>query len=286
MGSAAPALKLLATTDLTAVHVIQVRTSTGALALLCAALLLRRGRMRIPVRDWWLVAAYGVVTIAANQVLYVVALGRLPVGVALLLEYLAPVLVALWVRFVRKGAAPGLLWTALALLLLGLALVSRAGTTALDALGVLVALLAAATLAARFLLAERGLRAHDPLVLATWGTGTAAVALTALGPPPLSALTGTATLAGASAPVWALSLFVGLIGMAAAVLLSATAQRTLPPTAASTLAAGEVVIGGALAVTFLDEHLTPAQWLGAATVLVGVTLAQVAVRRPKLLSSR
>ncbi|MGL4174554.1 MAG: hypothetical protein ACRCSN_00635 [Dermatophilaceae bacterium] len=72
---------------------IQAPTVVGAPALLGATLLRRRGRMTIPPRRWWLVAAYGVVTIAVNQLLCTVALGRLSVGVALLLEHLA-----LWVR--------------------------------------------------------------------------------------------------------------------------------------------------------------------------------------------
>lgn len=147
MGSAAPALKLLAGSGLSPVNVVQARTVVGALALLAAALLLRRGRMSVPRGDWWLVALYGVVTIAVNQVLYTVALGRLPVGVALLLEYLAPVLVALWVRFVQGRPVPALLWVGVAVLLAGLALVSGVGGGGLDWVGVAFGLAAAVTLA-------------------------------------------------------------------------------------------------------------------------------------------
>ncbi|MFD7659080.1 DMT family transporter [Actinosynnema sp. NPDC059797] len=283
MGSAAPALKMLASTELSPVNVIQVRTVIGALALLTAALLLRCGRLLVPRRDWWLVAVYGVVTIAVNQVLYTVALARLPVGVALLLEYLSPVLVALWVRFVRRERVPNLLWVGIAILLAGLALVSKVGSASgLDGVGVIFGLLAALTLAGRFLLAERGLRTHDPLVMATWGGCLGAVALVAAGvvaPFPVSALGGTATLGGASAPVWALALYVGLVGMAGAILLAVVAQRTIPSTSASLVAALEIVVGGVLAAVVLGERLTPAQWVGSAGMLVGIVLAQVAVAR-------
>ncbi|GAA1299139.1 DMT family transporter [Saccharothrix xinjiangensis] len=283
MGSAAPALKMLASTELSPVNVIQVRTVIGAVALLTAALLLRRGRLLIPRRDWWLVAVYGVVTIAVNQVLYTVALARLPVGVALLLEYLSPVLVALWVRFVQRKQVPNLLWVGIAVLLAGLALVSKVGTASgLDGVGVLFGLLAALTLAGRFLLAERGLRTHDPLVMATWGGCLGALALVAAGavaPFPVSALAGTATLGEASAPVWALALYVGLIGMAGAILLAVVAQRTIPSTSASLVAALEIIVGGVLAAVVLGERLTPAQWVGSAAMLVGIVLAQVAVAR-------
>ncbi|MCG8918144.1 DMT family transporter [Actinokineospora sp. PR83] len=278
MGSAAPALKLLAGSGLSPVNVIQVRTVIGALALLAAALLLRRGRMSVPRGDWWLVALYGVITIAVNQVLYTVALGRLPVGVALLLEYLAPVLVALWVRFVQGRPVPALLWVGIAVLLAGLALVSGVGGNGagLDWVGVAFGLAAAVTLAGRFLLAERGLRTHDPLVMATWGGCLGAVALTAAGvfaPFPFEVLASTAR----SAPVWGLALYVGLVGMAGAILLGVIAQRVIPSTSASLVAALEIIVGGVLAAVVLGERLSAAQWAGSAAMLTGIVLSQLAM---------
>ncbi|GAA3059310.1 EamA family transporter [Actinokineospora globicatena] len=279
MGSAAPALKLLALTEMTPVNVIQARTVLGAAALMCAAVLLRRKRLRIQRSDWWLVACYGVVTLAVNQVVYTAAIARVPVGVALLLEYLSPVLVALWVRFVQRRQVPGLLWVGIAVLLVGLALVTQVWAAAtIDGLGVLFGLLAAITLAARFLLAERGLRTHDPLVLAAWGSCLGAVALVMAGvaaPFPWPVL---ATTTG-GVPVWVLVLHVGLVGMAGAILLGVIAQRSIPSTAASLIAALEIVIGGLLAAVLLDERLSGVQWLGSAAMLVGIVLAQVAMAR-------
>ncbi|GGS46394.1 DMT family transporter [Actinokineospora fastidiosa] len=278
MGSAAPALKLLAATELSPVNVIQARIVIGAVALLAAALLLRRGRMAVRRADWWLVAVYGVLTIAVNQIVYTVAITRLPVGVALLLEYLSPVLVALWVRFVQRRRLSRLLWIGIAVLLAGLAVVTQVWTAAaLDIVGVLFGLMAALTLAARFLLAERGLRTHDPLVMAAWGACSAAVALVAAGafaPFPWHAL-GT-THGG---PVWLLALHTGLIGMAGAILLGVLAQRAIPATSASLIAALEIIVGAALAAMVLGERLTVAQWLGSAAMLAGIVLAQTAVAR-------
>ncbi|GAA2997744.1 DMT family transporter [Actinokineospora diospyrosa] len=283
MGSAAPALKLLAVTELSPVNVIQARTVVGAIALLVAALVLRRGRMAVRREDWWLVAVYGVLTLAINQVVYTVALARLPVGVALLLEYLAPVLVALWVRFVQRRDVPRLLWIGIVVLLAGLALVTQVWTAAaLDGLGVLFGLIAAVTLAARFLLAERGLRTYDPLVMATWGASLGSVALIAAGvvaPFPWHVLGTVSAVGSISAPVWALVLYVGLIGMAGAILLSAVAQRSIPSTSASLIAAVEIIVGGVLATVLLGEHLNAAQWAGSAAMLVGIVLAQIAVAR-------
>nr|BFF04456.1 EamA family transporter [Streptoalloteichus tenebrarius] len=283
MGSSAPALKLLARTELSPVNVIQVRTVVGALALLTAALLLRRGRLRIRPGDWWLVVLYGVVTLAVNQVVYTVALSRIPVGIALLLEYLSPVLVALWVRFVQRKHLSGLLWVGIAVALCGLALISQVWTSfALDGVGVLFGLLAAATLAGRFLLAERGLRDYDPLVMATWGTCLGAVALTLAGvvaPFPFHVLGEVSAVGGVDVPVWLLALWVGLVGMAGAILLSVTAQRSIPPTSASLVATLEIVVGGVLAMLVLGERLGAVQMVGSVVMLAGIVIAQVAVAR-------
>ncbi|WP_425570536.1 EamA family transporter [Pseudonocardia adelaidensis] len=101
MGSAAAALKAMASTGLPAANVAQGRMLVAAVALMTVAVVVRRGRMRIARRDWWLVGAYCVISLAANQMVFTMSVSRLSVGVALLPEYLAPVLIALWVRFVR-----------------------------------------------------------------------------------------------------------------------------------------------------------------------------------------
>ena len=83
---------------------------------------------------------YGLVGIAMVQWLYFVAIARLPVGVALLLEFTGPVLVALWARFVQKQQLGRSLWLALALALGGLALVAEIWDgLSFDTVGVLAA---------------------------------------------------------------------------------------------------------------------------------------------------
>ncbi|GLZ38641.1 DMT family transporter [Actinokineospora sp. NBRC 105648] len=271
VGSSAPALKLLAHTELTPVNVIQARTAVGAVALLAIALARRRG-MLVQREHWWLVGLYGVVTIAANQVAYTAALTRVPVGIALLLEYLAPVLVALWVRFARRTRLPRLLWVGIAVTLAGLAVVASTRTAGgIDPVGVLFGLLAAVTLAGRFLLAERGLRSHEPIVLAGWGAAVGAVALSVIDPFPLRQL--------GDARVWPLVLWVGLVGTAAAVLLAVSAQRLIPPTAASAVACLEIVVGAGAAWVVLDESMPASGLAGAAAVLAGIVVVQFAVAR-------
>lgn len=293
MGSAAPALKQLAGVGgLSAINIIQARTALGGLALLACAAALRWGRMRVRPADWWLIALYGGMSIAVNGVVFTMSLSRLAVGVALLLEYLAPVLVAGWVRVVRRQPVSGLVWLGAAATVLGLALLGRVWSGfALDGVGVGLGLLAAVTLAGRFLLVERGLRRYDPLVMAAWGATAGALATAAAGlvaPFPVHVLLGRVELPGGiPVPVLALFAWVGLVGMAGGALLGVAAQRLLPPTTASLLLSLEVVAGSALAYALLGERLTGVQAVGAVIMLGGVLVVAATSRtNPPLTPAR
>jgi drug/metabolite transporter (DMT)-like permease len=283
MGSAAAALKAMASTGLPAVNMAQARLLVGAVALMAVAVVVRRGRLRVARKDWWLVGAYGLVSLAANQVVFSMSLSRLSVGVALLLEYLAPVLVALWVRFVRREPVSGLVWVGIVGTLLGLGMVGRVWAGfALDGVGFVLGLLAAVTMASRFVLGDRGLRRQDPLVLAAWGTTVAAGALLVTGvvaPFPVDALAREVDLDGIGVPAVLLVAWVGLVGTAAGVLLVMVAQRLLTPTSASLVVSLEVVVGAGLAYVILGEAPTGLQVLGGAVMFAGVAVAQVGVAR-------
>jgi drug/metabolite transporter (DMT)-like permease len=283
MGSAAAALKAIGSTGLPAVNVAQARLLVGAVALMIVALVVRRGRVWVARRDWWLVGAYGLVSLAANQVVFTMSLSRLSVGVALLLEYLAPVLVALWVRFLRREEVSGLVWAGIVGTLLGLGMVGRVWAGfALDGVGFVLGLLAAVTMASRFVLADRGLRRQDPLALAAWGTTVGAGALLVTGavaPFPMDALARVADLGGTGVPVVLLVAWVGLVGTGGGVLLAISAQRLLTPTSASLVVSLEVVVGAGLAYVVLGEALTGLQVVGGAVMLAGVAVAQVGIAR-------
>ncbi|QQC87055.1 DMT family transporter [Streptomyces alfalfae] len=286
MGGAAPALKALGTTQLTAVQIIQARALVGAVLLMAVAAAVHRGHLRVRAGDVWLVLLYGAVSLALNQVVFTMSLARLPVGVALLVEYLSPLLVALWVRLVQRKHVSGLVWVGIALTLAGLSFTGEVWSGGgLDGPGLGLAFLAALTLAGRFLLAERGLRSYEPLVMSAWGAtaGAATLTLVTLADPfPLDALGRGTELNGWTVPVWLLMVWVGVIGMAGGLALGAAAQRRLPPASASLMLSLEVVAGAGLAYMFLGEALSREQLAGSALMLTGIVLAQLAVlrRRP------
>ncbi len=258
--------------------------SLGTCLLAGVVLLLtdRRG-FRMPRRTLLVMAILGVTGVALLQAFYGAALGRLPVGIALLLEYTGVLFVALVGLFVFKEKVKARLWVAIGLVLLGLVVVAQIWASSLDLLGVIFALGAAVTLTIYFVVGERSVSATSPLAVAFW-TGLFAAAFWAI-------FSGWWTLSPA---IFVKPVDIGgshghlevplILPLAAAIVLgsflpfvlSFTALKYLPATAAGIVASSEVLLAFLVAWLWLGEELQPIQLLGAAVVLVGIVLAQTA----------
>jgi drug/metabolite transporter (DMT)-like permease len=245
------------------------------------ALAIRRGEV-LPL------LAYGVVGTALLHMTYFAAIERLPIGIALLLEYLAPVLVALWVRVVRREPVRATLWPALGLCLVGLALVAQIGGTGpgLDPWGLAAGLAAAVCFAAYFLLGERIVRARDPLTTTFWGFAIASIVWTAVSPAwvPLARVAGEQTslpevLGGGDVPVAALLVWGVLLGTVVPFAATTAALRHLPAATVSVVAILEPVGAALLAWWWFEESLDLLQLVGVTLVLLGILLA-LRARRP------
>lgn len=258
----------------------ELRT-TGAFFLLAVGLAaFAPGRLRAGRRELGLLAAYGLVGFVLVQWLYFVTISRLPIGIGLLLEFTAPVLVALWVRFAWHEPVRDRVWGALALVLVGLALVAQVwdGLT-LDGVGVVAGLVAAVALAVFYVGGERLVARRDPLSLTCLAMGFATL-VWALAQPwwsfPFDTLTVTADLPGSlgTAPVWALALWTVTLGTVAPFLLSISALQHLPATTVGIVATLEPVAASVVAWSWLGESLVAVQVLGGLIVLTGIVLAE------------
>ncbi len=262
-------------------------------ALVLVGFLLMRG-VRLPLPRGWLetisVLGLGISGVALVQWLYFVAIDRLPVGIALLLEYTAPVLVALFARVVYRERVRRRLWLGLALALTGLALVARvwAGLT-LDAVGVLAGLGAAVSLAAYFLLGERGVTLQSPLVVLTQAFIVAAVFWNLVRP--ISALWAAdlvdePNLGGALSHVtthlWLLFVWMILLGTVVPFLAELSALRHLTATEVTLIGMLEPIGASVLGWSWFKESLSPLQLGGIALVLAGIALAQTARMRRRV----
>src|SRR5688572_13461695 len=148
--------KLVLEAGVSSLELVLLRSVGAAVFLFAFVAATRPSALRVSRSELWFFAAYGITGIALCQWFYFVAIERLPVAVALLLEYTAPLLVALWVRFVRGESVRPRIWAALALSLGGLALVTKAWAgVQFDMLGVLAGFGAAGALASYYLLGER-----------------------------------------------------------------------------------------------------------------------------------
>jgi drug/metabolite transporter (DMT)-like permease len=226
--------------------------------------------------------AYGLVGVALLHMTYFVAIERLPIGLALLLEYLAPVLVALWVRLVRRQPVRAALWPALGLCLVGLALVAEvgAGASTLDPVGVLAGFGAAVSFATYFLLGERMVVHRDPVSTTFWGFAVASVLWSVLVPwwDALGTAAGTsvslpASIGAGTVPLGLLVAWVAVLGTLVPFGAATAALRHLPATTVTVVAILEPVGAAMLAWWWFDESQTASQLVGVALVLTGIVLA-------------
>lgn len=258
-------------------HVTWLRVAGAALILLPVALRHWRLLLRRPL----LLLAYGLFPMAGVQALYFAAIARIPVGIALLLEFLGPVLVLLWVRVVRRNrvSSAAVIGVVLAVAGLGLLLEVWAGMR-LDAVGVGLALGAAAAQAAFFLLGDAMGEDTDPLAVIAFGALIAGVVLGLMARPwtlPWQLLGAPLPLGSLTLPGWALASWLALVCTAIAYFLGVSAIKRLSPQVAGGVAYLEVVTAIVLAWILLGEALNTMQLLGAVVIVTGAFIAQTAV---------
>ncbi|ADB77427.1 EamA family transporter [Geodermatophilus obscurus] len=267
-----------------------LRCGGAAVVLLAVLAVVAPGRLRVSWRDVPFLAAFGVVGVALTQYLYYVAIGRLPVGIALVFEMTAPVLIALYVWLVRGERVRRRLWAALGLSLSGLALVAevwRGGGGSLDAGGVAAALGAAVCLATYYLMGERGTSTRDPVALTCWTFVAAALFWAVAAPfwpfdPVVLGTSVPVSLGSLEVPLWVLVCWIAVLGAVLPFWLSLAALRHLPPTTAGLVATVEPVLASGVAWLWVEQVLSGWQVLGGVVVLTGIGLAQTArtARRP------
>jgi drug/metabolite transporter (DMT)-like permease len=273
---------ILTSADITSLRLTELRATGAFLGLAVFIGLTAPARLRIQRDEVGLLLFYGVVGFALVTWLYFVAIERLPIGIGLLLEFTAPVLVALWARVMWHEHVRRLVWAALALALAGLALVAEVWEDArLDTVGVTAGLLAAGALATYFLVGEHATGRRDALSLTCISLGVAAGFWAIVQPWwgfPFDELWQSVSLQGAlqstTAPVWLLSLWMIVLGTILPFVLSLGALHHLPATRVSIVAMVEVVLASIVAWVWLEETLSAAQLAGGAIVLTGIILAQ------------
>jgi drug/metabolite transporter (DMT)-like permease len=276
--------KVVLQSGISSTELTQVRATGAFLGFALVLTATRRESLRLRRRELPYLVVFGIAGVALVQWLYFVSIDRLPIGIALLIEYIAPILIALWAWAVFKEQIRQRLWVALALAVLGLAVVVEIWSgIALDGLGVAAALSAAGAYAVYVLMAERAVRWRDPASLTAYGFLFAGLFWAVVQPVwtfPAERLDDSVSLLGHleeySLPVWVLLLYVVVVGTMVTFLLVAAALRHISATRVGLIAMLEPVAASAVAFLWLGESFGAAQLVGGAIVLAAILLAQTA----------
>ncbi|MFF5785003.1 DMT family transporter [Streptomyces sp. NPDC012693] len=276
-GGSGVAAKPLIEAGLDPLHVVWLRVAGAALVMLPVAWRHRDLLRRKPA----LLLGFGLLAVAGVQAFYFASISRIPVGVALLIEYLAPALVLGWVRFVQRRPVTRAAALGVVLAVGGLACVVQvwSGLT-FDLFGLLLALAAACCQVGYFVLSDQGADEDgqaDPLGVIAYGLLIGALVLTVVARPwgmDWALLGGSADMDGSAVPAWLLLGWIVLIATVLAYVTGVISVRRLSPQVAGVVACLEAVIATVLAWVLLGEHLDAPQIIGGAVVLIGAFIAQ------------
>ena len=276
--------KVVLQSGISSLELTQVRATGAFLGFAIVLAFARRESMRLTRREVPYLVVFGIAGVAFVQWLYFVSIGRLPIGIALLIEYLGPILIAIWAWAVFKEPVRRRIWAALVLALAGLSLVVQVWSgISLDGLGVVAALGAAVAYAVYVLMAEHGVKRRDPASLTCYGFLFAALFWAVAQPVwrfPAARLDDSVSLLGHleryALPVWLLMLYVVVAGTMVTFLLVAAALRHVSATRVGTVAMLEPVAASAVAFLWLGESFGTPQLIGGAIVLAAILLAQTA----------
>lgn len=259
----------------------QIRTGGAFILLFAVYFTFRRAELK-PTRAElpWLIA-FGVVGVTFVQAFYFIAIERMYVGVALLIEFTAPIWILLFLRFVLKKHVPRTLWYAIMLSFSGLLMITQiwSGLT-VDQIGLIAAFIDALALAGYFLIGDRLGKTKSSAAITTWGFGVASALLFFVLPVwnfPTEVFTKEMQLLGRFAdytmPGWVLILWIVVMGTIAPYLLVVSGLRILSASTASVFGMIEPVMAGMFAWWWLSESLNGIQLIGCVVVIVGIFMA-------------
>ncbi len=228
-----------------------------------------------------LLMGFGLMPVLGCQLFFFSAMQRMPVAVALLIQYLAPVMLVafVWLRTRRRPSALVLWGSAVAMT--GLVLVVDISGASFDLLGTLFALCAAVCVCAYFVISERAGEDLPPLALAAGGLLIGALVMAVLcvtGIMPFTAPNVSVVLAGVDVPWFVPLLWVAAIATTMGYAFGVMAVPRIGARVASFVGLSEVLFALGFAWLFLAEVPAPVQFAGGALILVGVVLVRADAR--------
>lgn len=276
--SSGPVMKPLLEAGWSVGAALLVRMGVSGLILAPALVMAIRRNPALLRRSWLMVVGFGLTAVAGCQIFFFAAMQRMPVAVALLIQYLAPVLLVglAWVR--TRQVPSRLVMIGSVIAIAGLVLVVDIAGAQFDLIGSLFALAAAVCLGAYFLIAERTGDDLPPLALASGGliVGTALVGVLCLaGVLPFAAPAVSVILGGIEVAWFVPLLWVAAVATTVGYAFGIIAVPRIGSRLASFVGLSEVLFALGFAWLLLGETPAPVQFLGGALILVGVVLVRM-----------
>jgi drug/metabolite transporter (DMT)-like permease len=262
-------------------RMLQVRTGGAFIVLLAYVLLTNYKSLKVKVSELPLLITYSVVGFALVQFGYFIAISRMHVSMALIIEFTAPIWIVLWIKYVRKSYVPKDMWIAVSLAFVGMLLLAQVwdGMT-LDTIGVIAAFLDALALATFFVLSEKLTPTRSTYSLTVFGFGISSALLSIIFPIwnfPFSIFNQSMNLEGPledfSAPGWTLILWIVILGTVIPYICVLSGIKILSASTSSVIGMLEPVIAGIFAWIWIGESWNVIQLIGGAIVIIGIYIA-------------
>ena len=280
-GLNASTVKVILATGISPELLVLFRATFTAVVAGFILLLTHRKAFRVAKKDIPLLIVYGIIGIAMMQWSYSNAVSRLPIAVALLIEYTAIVIVPLVALILFKEKIKARLWVGIAAVLVGLGIVSNIWDSHLDPIGVAWAVMAAICVSVYFLIGEHTQRKRDAMSTLFYTFAIAAVfwaIINMINPSKIPDINKIVSLSGNLAyvmwPTWVALVWLGIMGSFVPMLLDYIALGNLSATAVGIIATSETVFASAFAWIWLGESMTTLGVIGGLIVIAGIILAE------------
>ncbi len=257
-----------------------------------AALILSPWLVRALIRNsrffadhWLLIVTFGIAGVLGTQLFYLSAIQRLPVGVALLIMNLAPVILVARAWIATRHRPRWLVLSGTVISVMGLVVAANVAGSGFDLLGVLLAIASAACLATYFVAAEKAGHAVPPLALTSGGLAVGALATAALcgiGVMPFIIEPTTVEYGGISV-LWLVAVgWIAFITTSAGFGLGVVAVPLIGSRLASFIGLTEILVASGFAWLLLNEAPDSAQVIGGGLILIGVALIRAEPSSPEI----
>jgi drug/metabolite transporter (DMT)-like permease len=264
---------------ITPLDVVQVRATFGSLLLALVFATRARHLFRIRGKDVWFLLFLGSVVMALVQLTYFTAISKIQVAAAILLQYLAPILVACYSICFWKERLTLVKVLSLFLSFIGCYLVVGGYSIHLlhlNRAGIVWGLAAAVCYASYALLGERAMHRYSPWTVLFYALLFSAIPWYIFYPP------FHYLIAGFTWPQWAGLLYIAFLGTAVPFGLYFVGINYIRSTRASITATLEPISAGFIAYLFLGETLETLQVLGGVLVITAIVILQLRGEKDEL----